>query len=152
MIVSIVLYLFCCGAAGMNLFVLPQPRGSRVGRRLHSAQIHTYMQHKPIYTAQYNQGICNWELTSDLRCSGSCNKNFVKISHMNITACFLQLCRKIFTVLFTLVHAIFQALSAQWKIYFNLESVAAERIEPGTSEGFGFELKRLPLIKKKLTT
>jgi hypothetical protein len=88
MIASIVLYLFCCGAAGMNLFVMPQPRGSRVGRRLHSAQIHTYMQHIPIYTAQYNQGICNWELTSDLHCSGSCSKNFVKIIHMNIAACF----------------------------------------------------------------
>jgi len=87
MIASIVLYLFCCGAGGMNLFVLPQPRGSRVGRRLHSAQIQTYMQHKPIYTAQYNQGICNWELPSDLRRNGSCSKNFVKIIRTNITVC-----------------------------------------------------------------
>lgn len=50
--------------------------------------IHTYMQHKPIYTAEYNQGICNWELTSDLRCSGSCSKNLFKIIHMTIEAIF----------------------------------------------------------------
>lgn len=93
MIVSIVRYLFCCGAAGMNFFVLPQPRGSRVGRRLHSAQIHTYMQHRAYpYTLHSIIGsYATEDLTSEVRRSSSCSKYVVKRVQINTAAYFYNI-------------------------------------------------------------